>query len=118
MWLYYVSAEDSGDVGFNSFHREKSVLEVLNIKDEFKTLIWKLQSEVEREGRSTKTGGSREDSHVIICISRFFACQHKIENGPSFEINRLRAKYLLQVIRRCRPLKAIKLSLEPSSRWL
>jgi hypothetical protein len=33
------------------FHGENSVLEVLNIEDELKTLIWKLQSEVEREGR-------------------------------------------------------------------
>jgi hypothetical protein len=47
------------------------VLKVL-IEDELITLIWKFQSEVEREGRSTKTGGSREDSHVILCISHFF----------------------------------------------
>ena len=100
------------------FHGENSVLKVLNIEDELKTLIWKLQSEVDREGRSTKTGGSREDSHVIICISHFFACQHKIENRQKFEISRLRVKYSLQVIRRCRPLEADKLSLEPSASWL
>ncbi len=68
--------KDPEIVGFNcAFDEENSALDVMNVEFVLKMLTWKLQSDVESEGRSTKTGGSREDGHVIPAISPFYVCK-------------------------------------------
>lgn len=77
--------KDPEIVGFNcAFDEENSVLEMMNVEHGLKTLIWKLQSEVESEGRSTKTGGSREDGHVMRGISLFFVCKTQDRKSKYF----------------------------------